>query len=489
MIDRAIARLPQATPLAALKIPVAAALLLVVLALLATGVGGAELLAGLTALLIVLAAAVLDRRLLVPLIIVALPLEIWEELSPIQFDGSSLVDRLGRSTVLNAGRMAIIALGVYWLLTARSRWEERLPRSGLLVPAFAVGILYVLGSLYSRDTEQGLIFTVTMALHLALLVMIPVFVADRQTLWLCVWAFIGVMWILAFVGIYLQVTDTFLWNPDLGFDDTPRINTTFLDPNIYARVLVIAMVLTIVASFQLPQEWRLAFIAAVLAPCALALIFTNSRSGWLVAAMALLVMIALTPIRPRARAAALTAAAIGALAAAAVGEVVFDAKFLDRLQTLTEGSEALGAREYLIDAAWAMFRDHPVFGLGLGSFQEAFLGPYSHYNLNPELGVSLSHTEVLTILAELGIVGAIIVAFLFVRYGALVVNLYRAASLGDRALAAGFGVSVLVIFVSSQAEARLLNDPYLWLMFGLTLALEGILRRERGLDPPLPDEA
>lgn len=490
MIARARARLPEATPLGALRLPLAVAMAILLALIVAGGSLGEEgtaALAGLAAVLVIVAAPAIDRRLLVPIVIVVLPLEIWEEVAPISFTGDGIVDRLGRSTLLNAGRVAIAALGLYWLLTARAGWERRLPRGRLVLPSFLLLAVFALGTLYSRDFGQGFVFTVTLVFHLALMMLVPVFVRDRATLRLSVWTLIAVMVALAFVGIYQQATGVFIWNPDLGFENTPRINTTFLDPNIYARMLVVAAVLVIPASSALPREWRVPTVLGALGPTLLALVFTNSRTGWVIAALALPLVLALMPMSRHMRLNAVGAAAGGAAFLLLVSEVVFDATFFTRLETLADGWDALGARRFLIEAAWNMFLDNPITGIGLGAFQDAYLGPYSRFNLDPESGVSLSHTEIMTVLAELGFIGALAFGFLFLRYAQSAISLFRATDGELRAIVAGLGVSVFVIFVSGQAESRLLGDPYLWLLFGLTLALEGVVRRERGLDPPDED--
>lgn len=478
MLARAKARMPEATPLGAVWLPLAIAAALVLAAVAAAGHRG-EIVAGLAGALVVLTAPLIDRRLLVPVVILVLPLEIWEELAPFSFTSDGFADRMARSTLLNAGRVAIFALAAYWLLTARAGWERQLPTGRLVAPSFALLALFAFATIYSHDFGQGAVLTVTLGFHLVLMMLVPAFVRDRATLRLCLWALIGVMTVLAFVGIVQQATGTFLWNPDLGFENTPRVNTTFLDPNIYARMLVVAMVLAIAIAPSVRRQWRTPMVVSVLAPCALALLFTNSRSGWLVAAMALPLTIALMPMPRRMRLGAIGGAIGGAAILLLVGEVAFGATFFARAATLGDGWDALGTRRFLLEAGWHMFLDNPLAGIGLGGFQDAYRGAYSHYNLDPGSRVSLSHTEVMTVLAELGIAGAVVAGFLFVRYGQTVVELFRSARGEDRALIAGLGVAVLAIAVSAQAEARLLGDPYLWLLFGLTLAAEGILQRER----------
>jgi O-antigen ligase len=86
-----------------------------------------------------------------------------------------------------------------------------------------------------------------------------------------------------------------------------------------------------------------------------------------------------------------------------------------------------------------------------------------------------------TTIAELGLLGLAVIAFLFYRWGALCVRLYRQASWEDKAVVVGLAGAFLAILISSQAEGRFLEDPYLWLVFGLGVALERLRATERPL--------
>ncbi len=109
MLARAKARMPEATPLGSVWLPLAIAAALVLAAVAAAGHRG-EIVAGLAGALVVATAPLVDRRLLVPIVILLLPLEIWEELAPFSFTSDGFADRMARSTLLNAGRVAIFAL-------------------------------------------------------------------------------------------------------------------------------------------------------------------------------------------------------------------------------------------------------------------------------------------------------------------------------------------------------------------------------------------
>jgi O-antigen ligase len=124
-----------------------------------------------------------------------------------------------------------------------------------------------------------------------------------------------------------------------------------------------------------------------------------------------------------------------------------------------------------------MFVDKPLFGVGLNGYREALEGPYRH--LLPFGATNfLSHSAAITVMAELGLLGLSVMTLLFYRFGRLCWHLYGGASVGDRGLVAGLVGATLAILVSSQSEPRFVEDSYLWLILGLTVALAAINQRE-----------
>ncbi len=69
-------------------------------------------------------------------------------------------------------------------------------------------------------------------------------------------------------------------------------------------------------------------------------------------------------------------------------------------------------------------------------------------------------------------------ALLFYRFGRVCWRVYSEASGPDRGVVAGLIGATLAILVTSQSEARLIEDLYLWLVLGLMVALAGIRQRE-----------
>jgi O-antigen ligase len=119
-----------------------------------------------------------------------------------------------------------------------------------------------------------------------------------------------------------------------------------------------------------------------------------------------------------------------------------------------------------------MFADHPLVGVGLGSFSKVASASYA--SLLPEGGgyTTESHTAIVTVLAELGVVGAALLAWLaLATYRA-----YRRASRSSdsvRPYAAACFVALVAVVGSAQAEGNMLESPLLWTLLGMLVAVSG----------------
>ncbi|MDI6857849.1 MAG: O-antigen ligase family protein [Dehalococcoidia bacterium] len=427
---------------------------------------------------LVLAAAVFRRpQLAVPVIVLLLPLEISKLFFPFLSTRQELGGGLPPTSIVDVGRLAIVTAGAVWALNPRLPRSLAFAGSALTLPSLTLLALYALSVLWARDVEAARSETLRLAFLIAFAALIPVFVRDRQTLRWCLFALIASAALLAVAGVYQQATGVFFWNEGLGLYGERRINATFADPNHFARLLLLALVLGIALFFFVERWWR-PLLAAALAFCALTLVFTGSRSAWLIAAPLLPLLVLLLPLSGRLRLRLLAAGGLALVAAVALGLAV-SPYFRDRIETFRFGAEASGARPYLIEAGLHMFRDHPVWGVGAGGYQDSFVNDYYYYK-DPKIkaNVTLSHTSAVTVISELGVLGAVAALFLLFRWARIGGRLWANGASETKALVLGLWGMSLVILLSSQTEGRLFDDPYLWLAFGLGVALQRIAREE-----------
>jgi len=298
--------------------------------------------------------------------------------------------------------------------------------------------------------------------------------------------------VFALLGGFLYFTHLSIWRPDLT--GLHRVNATFADPNIAARFIVLVVcagILTFAARVR--PTW--AGVAAVVAGAAV-LPLTFSKSGYLVFPVAVVLMAPLA--LDRRRAAALGAVALVVFAGAMVANPATRDRAAVSLGLVTGTTENGGStplnpadteplaggrldtvRTYLIEAGLAMFADHPATGVGFGGYQHALLTAYKRFvPTNPNPQVTLSHTSAITILAEQGLVGALLFAsFLGLLAWEVIRSLRRRTA--QRSWIVMPALLAIPILILSQLEGRMIEEPYLWLALGLFFAarrLEGSLR-------------
>lgn len=291
------------------------------------------------------------------------------------------------------------------------------------------------------------------------------------------------------LALYEAKTRHFIWRQYLAEGEIARVNATFVDPNIFARYLVLAIVANLILGYfytnytnintntnvkvSTNTRVRLESVVAIGTLLGLlgALAVTLSRSGLLTLVMVLILMLMLIPRRRM-------LLPIGFLGLVGTVIAALQPTVWQRLLTFKAGFGALDAqRQYLWKAAGAMFADHPLFGVGLGGFQEAFLTHYISFKtaIPDTEGATLSHTTILTIAAELGLMGLAALIWVWVALIRVLTRLRKARFDRDgfeRYIpGAGYFLWIVTVFISSQAEGRFFEDPLIWVSMGMMFCL------------------
>ncbi len=418
-----------------------------------------------------------EPRVIGPLLALALPLEISKLAFPFLQTRADLGGGLPPTSIVDAGRLAVGLAGAVWVVRPGRSRREVLPSSPLVLPLALLFAAYALSMLYAIDVAAARTETLRLALSLGTLALVPFFVRDRASLRWTLCAFVFTMAALSIVGIYQEFSGRFLWNPGLGLYGQRRINTTFADPNHFARFLIEGVAVALALWSFAGRRTKLAFLLPSMLLALLTLGFTGSRGSWIVALLALPATIALLPIARSLRLRMLgTGAAL--LVAAALAAAAFNPYFSSRVDTFKFGFAAAGARPYLVEAGLNMFTDHPLTGVGIGGYQTAFVYDYYRYK-DPKIhaNVTISHTSLVTMLAELGLIGMVALAFLAWRWITYVRSVLGVADGELRAVVAGMAMISAIILLASQTEGRFLEDPYLWFAAGMVVAAEAIATR------------
>lgn len=404
-------------------------------------------------------------------LVLTLPLEFTKQAFPVQLlDVSRLVLMLG-----------VVVLAVQVLVLRR---PVRIPAqlSFLLLIAF-VGLATV--SWMLTRSSEGLKSTAALYAYLAMLVLLYNWLGDETAL-RRTWRALAVSGVLIGVaGTALYAARVSLW----AGDQLPRAYATFGDPNITARFLALSAAAgVIVAAHADSRRWRLLAVASAVV-AGIAIPFTFSRQGYVLFFIALVAGVAVVRLRRAGAVAAGAGAAAFALmlvlfpaTASRVDDAALHALNPVLQQRLPDGRKTdLGwvdrlpvdvERRYLIAAGLQMFEDHPLTGVGEGGFQHAMETTYAAYIQRGYFDVA-SHTSLVTVLAEEGVPGLVLLLVLVVQLFRETRRSARSATGETREMMLAAALMLGVILLASQLEGRLFPEPYLWLFLGLLYAAQG----------------
>lgn len=411
----------------------------------------------------------------VPLLMATLPLEFTSQWFPIH--------------LLQVSRIVIMAgfiLFAIQLVVQRGRIE--VPRNASFVGLIVLAAYATLSALVTRSHDLGSI--ATLVVYALVLLMVYNWTRTWEDQWRAFAALALSGMVIAALGIILYFTDTAIWRPDT-ISPFHRVSATFADPNIFARFLALVAASSLVLFADRGRGlWRLVLLGTP--PLAtIAIAFTFSRFGWII----FFLSIVLTAILARRQASALAAACAMPLVFAAVlilnpAVLMRSGQFIVHTLPPQHPIPFFGfvyhlpldpERRYLIAGGLQMFLDHPIVGLGFGNYQHALRTTYQAF-LEPGFADTLSHTSLVTILAELGLVGFALTLFVVAAIGIEASHALRLPR-PQRAFVVAALVPLAAIFLDSQVTGRLFTEPYLWVFLGLLYAAGA------GMAQPLPAAA
>jgi len=430
-----------------------------------------------------------EPKLLIPCVVLFLPFEYLQ---------TQTLDTLGKGgaggimrTMLNPGKAAMAASVVVAAWRCRREPGRLVARSGVVVPLFLLAAFVTLAGAWSY-TQRPDNTVAILPLYFAFACAAPVLIEDRRDLERITAAFLIATIALSLLAIAQRQAGVFEWRAYLIESDSYayRSNATFADPNNLARFLTIGMALA-GGLILVPGARRLTVYLAI--PAIIfglpALVTTGSRSGWLGFLLVGFLIILVAPVGWFTRLRLYFYGAAGMVGAIGMLVLQGGAEF-DRIKTFTQGTALLGQRQHLIRAGWEMWRDSPFIGLGTGSYHNALMYAYQ-WVLPWWTETTLSHTSVITLLSEGGLLAMAMLGFVLVRLGIVTRRVYFASEGAYAKLLAGWAaVACFQIFMQSQAEGRLLEEPYLWAILGIFAAVElGSANREPAAADPVNEQA
>ncbi len=233
-----------------------------------------------------------------------------------------------------------------------------------------------------------------------------------------------------------------------GADFVTRVQGSFGHPSLYATYLMLSIPVAAALAMAASAPRRLRTLSAGAVAAALpALYFTYTRGA--IVALGIGALLWLAIVRPR-------LAAGGAVLAVLVGIAVAPSALGDRFSTYrnTSSDAALLLRTGAWNGALAIFSEHPVAGVGVGSFPRAYAAipddltpaaqtPLFYDQLREDAQPWHAHNVYLTVLAEVGILGLLAFSLLVT---AIMLTVLRATRVGDpvgRVVCVGIGCSAV----------------------------------------------
>jgi len=368
---------------------------------------------------------------------------------------------------------AAVALGLVGLAWRLLRGRARPVRLGHVGTALAaVVLLGALSQLWVVDLQTGtytlLAFYVPFAVLAALVGELDL---DRLSLPGVVALQVGLATLFALVAIYQWLAEDLFWNERLiaanAFDASFRVNSLFFSPAPFGRFEALAL-LTIVGLLALGPPRRSIVALAPIGPLLLiGLALSFSRSAMVAMVVGLVLLAVIVWRRP---------AAI-ALGAGAVLCVLVAVALPQTRDAFSGGGEELTSdRLSLAQRGGDEFLDRPLHGYGLGGFVAGskLLDEEARRGHSP-------HNVVLTVAAELGILGLLALGALV---AATVQAVLRPRAPGwHRLLRLILAVELAALAVHALAETyAVFEDPLAWAMLAalasLSLAPPGEARAE-----------
>jgi O-antigen ligase len=365
--------------------------------------------------------------------------------------------------------LLLLTLFVWWVVEAAIMKRQAVPIGSPVLPYIApLLVICFLNSMSADDHGRALTDLVRIVKMAALAWYIRRNVREPEMRWsLCG---IGIAVIFQSTVGLIQVTTGKLAPGGLDAGGFLRATGTMVHPNILAPYLLLVTPIFVALAIRGSSRRLQVAAAAVGSAGVVAVVCSMSRAPWLLMAAEIGGVLCLMAWLRYIRLESLAVAVVGGTLLCVVAAIPFAAKLQDRL--LSNLNESIEFRNVANNAAWRMFLDHPVLGVGLNHFALA-LPAYDHsfddhidamdeavaVNERPMVAV---HNFYLLILAEtglLGFAGMLLFVGWSLRSG---IRAMRRTSGDLQAISIGMFIGIAGLLIEETADFSLWMDPGLF---------------------------
>lgn len=383
--------------------------------------------------------------------------------------------------------LMVVVVRIWWFGDRPQNWRRAL----FVIATYAfLGALSLLYAEFPSIVEDNLSDFAKDGLIVMLIVLL---IADGLTLRQVVWSLLLAGIFMGSISVFQQLTQTFdnvYWGFGqaeiqhiVGRSNDYRIGGPFGSPNAYSQIMLPLIPIALDRVWNESDRW-LRFLAVwALAATVMTVIFTFSRTGFMVMVLMLILMFIRRP--PRVSVLLVTIVLVVPLFQ------FIPESYVERISTLTDllpgsGGDArdeVSFRGRLSEniAGIQAFSDYPVLGVGWGNFPKHYQRYARHIGTDTRRIERGTHNLYLQIAAEQGMLG---LGVMFGLFGLLFQGLHQARknflsiNMADHAgMALAFSIA-LIGYLAAGVFAHLAYPRHFWLLIGLALAFYSVSQNE-----------
>jgi O-antigen ligase len=364
-------------------------------------------------------------------------------------------------------------------------------RSFLVLSGY--GFIGLLSFFYAKDTYIVREWLIDFAKDAVIAIVIAILIQRLATLRRLIWALLVSGIFLGSLNTYQALTGTFennYWgfskaehSQIVGESNNWRTGGPGFGPNGFAQIMVVLVPLALERFWNERKTIMRIFAGWALVVCVLSVFYTYSRSAFLGLVAVLAAMMIYRHVK--------LSTLLTTILLFGVLQSYMPAQYTDRLLTLVDfipNSDSNQTAEYSFRgrisenlAAWRMFVDHPITGVGLHNYGVNYQTYSREIGLDSRREERTPHSLYLEIASEMGLLGlSWLGVFLWVIISGLRQARNELKDIGLReyeGLVMAIGVSLLGFLITSLYQ-HLAYPRYFWILFGIALVIPNVVKQE-----------
>ena len=382
--------------------------------------------------------------------------------------------------------LLVVAIFIKWFVEKEiaTGWG----RSAILVGAY--GMVVFSSLLYASDFEYALTAFLNFIKDGIIAVIIVILIRDWKTFQNTIWALLAAGIFIGSISAFQGLTGTYDndfggfgqigYQNIIGETDGNRLSGPVGDPNFYAQSMLVLIPVALGFFFK-EEKWFSRFLAGwAFLVVFLAVIFSYSRG----AAVAMVVMLLFNMLHSPPK---LTDVLIGVML------IIFLVSFIpnpyvERLATLPDvfggrsgvlGDVSYRGRASELVAAWLMFVDHPIVGVGVENYPVFYQSYSRKLGLDPRIEERQAHNLYLQVAAETGLFGILVFGYLIYAMLNGMLSAWRKLRARRMDAHASLVLNFATGVVGYLAAAMFIHAAYpryFWVLVGISLAIPKIVK-------------